>query len=179
MKKVGIIVGSLRKNSYSGMVAHALAELLKKEVKVEFLEIADLPLYNQDYDSLEKQPEAYTRFRNAVKAVDGLLIVTPEHNRAMSAALKNALDVASRPWGQNVWNGKKALVVSQSPGKISGFAAALQVKQVLSFLNVDFINQPEVYLAESNNLFNDKGELVSEGTKKFFELLAKSLLKTL
>ena len=179
MKKVGIIVGSLRKNSYSGMVAHALAELLKKEVEVEFLEIADLPLYNQDYDSLEKQPEAYTRFRNAVKAVDGLLIVTPEHNRAMPAALKNALDVASRPWGQNVWNGKKALVVSQSPGKISGFAAALQVKQVLSFLNVSFINQPEAYLAESNTLFNDKGELAAEGTKKFFELLAKSLLNVL
>ena len=179
MKKVGIIVGSIRKNSYSGMVAHALAELLKKEVEVEFLEIADLPLYNQDFDSLEKQPEAYTRFRNQVKAVDGLLIVTPEHNRAMPAALKNALDVASRPWGQSVWNGKKALVVSQSPGKISGFGAATQVKNVLAFLNVQTIAQPEAYLAESNTLFDDKGKLISENTKKFFGVLASSLTSVL
>ena len=179
MKKVGIIVGSLRKNSFSGMVAHSLAELLKKEVEVEFIEIADLPLYNQDYDALEVQPATYTKFRNAVKAVDGLLIVTPEHNRTMPAALKNALDVASRPWGQNVWAGKKALVVSQSPGKISGFGAATNVKQVLSFLNVDFINQPEAYLAESNTLFNDKGEILTEGTKKFFGLLVKALVNRL
>lgn len=179
MKKIGIIVGSIRKNSLSGLVANNLAALLKKDVEVEFIEIADLPLYNQDYDSLEVQPEAYTVFRNKVKAVDGVVIVTPEHNRAMPAALKNALDVASRPWGQSAWNGKKALVVSQSPGKLSGFGAATQVRNVLAFLNVQTIAQPEAYLAESHTLFNEKGELLSEDTKKFFGVLASTIIKLL
>ena len=179
MKKVGIIVGSIRKNSLSGLVAHNIAELLKKEVEVEFIEIADLPLYNQDYDGLEVQPETYTRFRKQVKGVDGLVIVTPEHNRAMPAALKNALDVGSRPWGQSAWNNKKALVISQSPGKLSGFGAATQVKNVLAFLNVHMVAQPEAYLAESHTLFNDKGELVSEDTKKFFGILAKAITSIL
>lgn len=179
MKKVGIIVGSIRENSLSGLVAQNLAIFLKKEVEVEFIEIADLPLYNQDYDALVDQPQTYTRFRNQVKVVDGLVIVTPEHNRAMPAALKNALDVGSRPWGQSAWNNKKALVVSQSPGKLSGFGAATQVKNVLAFLNVHTITQPEAYLAESHTLFDDKGELKSEDTKKFFALLAKSLTSIL
>ncbi len=176
MKKIGIIVGSIRKNSLSGMVANTLATILKKDVEVEFIEIADLPLYNQDFDGLEEQPSAYVSFRNKLKAVDGLIIVTPEHNRAMPAALKNALDVGSRPWGQSAWNGKKALVVSQSPGKLSGFGAATQVKNVLSFLNVVTIAQPEAYLAESHTLFDEKGLLISEETKKFFALLAKALV---
>lgn len=179
MKKVGIIVGSIRKNSLSGLVASKLAELLKKEVEVEFIDIADLPLYNQDFDALEVQPEAYTVFRNKVKGVDGLLIVTPEHNRAMPAALKNAFDVGSRPWGQSVWNGKKALVVSQSPGKLSGFGAATQVKNVLAFLNVQTIGQPEGYIAETHSLFTETGEYVSNDTKKFFGILVSSLISVL
>lgn len=179
MKKVGIIVGSIRQKSLSGMVAANLAALLKKDVEVEMIDIADLPLYNQDFDSLEVQPAPYTAFRNKLKAMDGFLIVTPEHNRAMPAALKNALDVGSRPWGKSAWNGKKALVVSQSPGKLSGFGAATQVKNVLAFLNVMTIAQPEAYLAESHTLFNEKGELVSEDTKKFFAFLASSLVTTL
>lgn len=179
MKKVGIIVGSIRQKSLSGMVAANLANLLKKDVDVEMIDIADLPLYNQDFDSLDIQPAPYVVFRNKLKAVDGLLIVTPEHNRAMPAALKNALDVGSRPWGQSAWNGKKALVVSQSPGKLSGFGAATQVKNVLAFLNVTALAQPEAYLAESHTLFNDQGELVSEETKKFFAFLAKSLVDAL
>ena len=179
MKKVGIIVGSLRTNSYSGMVAKSIAEILKKDVEVSFLDISNLPIYNQDFDDLPVQPEAYTKFRNEIKAVDGLLIVTPEHNRGMSSALKNALDVGSRPWGKNVWNGKKALVVSQSPGKISGFGAATQVKNVLSFLNVQFINQPEAFIAESATLFDEKGKLINEKTRGFFEVLAKSLVSIL
>lgn len=179
MKKVGIIVGSLRKNGLSSLVAHNLAELLKKDVEVEFIEIGDLPLYSQDYDGLEVQPETYTRFRNQVKAVDGFVIVTPEHNRAMPAALKNAFDVGSRPWGQSVWNNKKALVVSQSPGKLSGFGAATNVKNVLSFLNVHTVGQPEAYIAETHTLFDEKGALKLEDTKKFFDVLVKSLVDLL
>lgn len=179
MKKVGIIVGSIRQHSLSGLVAQNLAKLLEKDVEVEFIDIADLPLYNQDFDSLEVQPAPYVAFRNKIKNVDGFVIVTPEHNRAMPAALKNALDVGSRPWGKSAWNGKKALVVSQSPGKLSGFGAATQVKNVLSFLNVVTVAQPEAYLAESHTLFNQAGELISEETKKFFALLASSLVTLL
>lgn len=179
MKKVGIIVGSIRKNSLSGLVGVNMAAFLKKDVHVEFIDIGDLPLYNQDFDNLEVQPVAYTAFRNKIKDVDGYVIITPEHNRAMPAALKNALDVGSRPWGKSAWSGKKALVISQSPGKLSGFGAATQVKNVLAFLNVMTVAQPEAYLAESNTLFNEQGELISEDTKKFFALLAKSLIQIL
>ena len=108
MTKYGVIVGSIRGNSYSKGVADALVAGLPADAEVTYLNIADLPLYNQDFDAAS--PEAYTRFRNDVLAQDAFIFVTPEHNRSIPAALKNALDVASRPWGQNVWAGKPALV---------------------------------------------------------------------
>lgn len=110
MTKYGVIVGSIRENSYSKGVADALVAGLPADAEVTYLNIADLPLYNQDFDVAS--PEAYTRFRNDVLAQDAFIFVTLEHNRSIPAALKNALDVASRPWGQNVWAGKPALVAS-------------------------------------------------------------------
>lgn len=167
MVKVGIIVGSTRENSFSGLWAEAFSKLYPQDVEVTFIPIADLPLYNQDYD--ENNPETYTKFRQTVAAQDGILFVTPEHNRTISAALKNALDVASRPWGESVWGGKPALIASQSISGLSGFGANHHLRQVLTFLDMPTVQQPEVYLANSQDQFDDQGELKSEDTKEFLQ----------
>lgn len=128
MTKYGVVVGSIRENSYSKGVADALVAGLPADAEVTYLNIADLPLYNQDFDAAS--PEVYTRFRNDVLAQDAFIFVTPEHNRSIPAALKNALDVASRPWGQNVWQGKPALVASQSISGIAGVLAHHVLRQI-------------------------------------------------
>ncbi|UUX34632.1 NADPH-dependent FMN reductase [Fundicoccus culcitae] len=167
MTKLGVIVGSIRKNSYSGMVANAIAKLYPSDYEVEFIEIANLPLYNQDSDA--NSPAEYTDFRAKVASQDAILFVTPEHNRSVPAALKNALDIASRPWGENVWAGKPALIASQSISNLSGFGANHHLRQSLAFLNMPTVQQPEVYLANSQNLFDEDGQLVNEGTSDFLQ----------
>lgn len=162
MKKIGVIVGSLRKDSYSGKVAANLVTLLKGKAEVKYIDISQLPLYNQDFDGVIETPKPYDVFRAELASVDSLIIVTPEHNRTMPSALKNALDVGSRPRGKNSWNGKKVMVVGQSPGNISGFGAATHVKTVLSFLNSKIMNQPEVYLASVHTLLDEKDVFVPD-----------------
>lgn len=165
MVKVGIVVGSIREGSLSGRVAKAVEPLLAEKYEVEYLEIGNLPLFNPDLD--QDTPEEYINFRNAVAGVDAVVFVTPEHNRAMPAALKNALDVVSIP--NNEWSGKPALILSQSPGLISGFGANHNLRQVLSFLNMPTVQQPEVYLAETHELIDENGEFLKEGTKEFLQ----------
>ena len=165
MVKVGIVVGSIRKDSLSERVAKALESLLPVDYEAEYLEIAELPLFNPDLD--QDTPEEYINFRNAVAGVDAVIFVTPEHNRAMPAALKNALDVVSVP--NNEWSNKPALVVCQSPGLISGFGANHNLRQVLSFLNMPTVQQPEVYLAETHELIDEDGEFLNEGTEGFLK----------
>ena len=146
MTKVGIVVGSTREGSFSGRVAKAIEGLLPSDYEVTYLEVAQLPLYNQDYDG--NDPVEYGPFRDLVEEQDAYIFITPEHNRSVPAALKNALDIASRPYGENKWGGKPALIASQSPGAISGFGANHHLRQILTFLNVFTIQQPEVYIAE-------------------------------
>lgn len=165
MTKVGVVVGSIRAGSFSGRVAKALVGLLPSDYDVTYLEIDQLPLYNQDYD--DDSPAEYVTFREKVEAQDAYIFVTPEHNRSVSAALKNALDVASRPYGDNKWGGKPALVASQSPGAISGFGANHHLRQMLTFLNVFTVQQPEVYIAETPSLFGENGEFLQDGTQEF------------
>lgn len=167
MIKVGIIVGSTRANSFSGRVAKAVISLLPENYETEYLEIGHLPLYNQDMD--ESAPEEHTAFREAVGEVDAVIFVTPEHNRSVPAALKNALDVASRPYGANKWAKKPALIVSQSPGAISGFGANHHLRQILTFLNVPVVQQPEVYIAATPELFGEEGEFLKDGTEVFLQ----------
>src|SRR5690625_2400734 len=133
MSKVGIVVGSIRENSFSQQLANNLVELFPEGYVTEFIEIANLPLYNQDSD--DNVPEVYTTFRETIKGLDAVVFVTPEHNRSFPAALKNALDVGSRPYGSNVWDSKPALIVSQSPSNLSGFGANHHLRQVLAFLD--------------------------------------------
>jgi chromate reductase len=168
VRDVAVFVGSLRKESINRKVAHALAELAPPSLKLGIVEIGQLPLYNQD-DEGESPPEAWTTFRRRVKAADALLFVTPEYNRSVPAALKNALDVGSRPSGQSAWNGKPGAVVSASPGAIGGFGANHHLRQSLVFLNVPAMQQPEAYIGGADKLFDAEGKLANEGTKKFLQ----------
>lgn len=170
VKKIGIIVGSLRKDSFNRKTANTFVELLPEGYQADFLEIGDLPLYNEDLDVEGKIPESWTRFRTELKQVEGVFFFTPEYNRSMPASIKNALDVGSRPYGDSAWDGKPALVVSVSPGAVSGFGANHHLRQSLVFLNVPTLQQPEAYIGNVTNLLDDEGAFV-EDTVGFFQLI--------
>lgn len=172
MTKYGVIVGSTRKNSFSEAVAKAIVNGLPSNSEVTFIEIDDLPLYNQDLDG--NSPETYTRFRTEVKAQDAIIFVTPEHNRNIPAALKNALDIGSRPYGETVWAGKPALVASQSPSGMGGTLANHAVRQTLVFLDMPTMQQPELYIANSADSFAEDLSPTNERTKEFLENAGKA-----
>ena len=152
VRDVAVIVGSLRRDSINRKVANALAELAPAELKLSIVEIAELPIYNQDGD--ESPPAAWTEFRARIRRADAVLFVTPEHNRSVPAALKNALDIGSRPYGKSAWNGKPGAVVSASPGAIGAFGANHHLRQSLVFLNVPAMPQPEAYIGGVDKLFD-------------------------
>jgi chromate reductase len=166
-RDVAVFVGSLRKDSINRKLATALADLAPASLKLTIVEIGQLPLYNQDEDS--NPPAAWTAFRERLKGADAVLFVTPEYNRSVPAALKNALDVGSRPAGQSVWNGKPGAVVSASPGAIGGFGANHHLRQSLVFLNVPAMQQPEAYIGGADKLFDASGKLINDGTRKFLQ----------
>jgi chromate reductase len=167
---VCVLVGSLRKASFSGMLANALMSLAPSSMAAEVVEIGQLPFYNQDLERLIDPPPApWTAFRQRVKAADAVLFVTPEYNRSVPAVLKNALDVGSRPYGSSVWDRKPGAIVSGSPGAIGGFGANHHLRQSLVFLNVPTMQQPEAYVSHVDKLFDQHGKLVSDGTCKFLQ----------
>lgn len=129
------------------------------------LDIGKLPMYNEDLD--ETPPDEWVSFRKALKDADGLLFVTPEYNRSIPGVLKNALDVGSRPYGANAWDGKPAAVVSVSPSKIGGFGANHHLRQALAYLNVPTLAQPEAYIGDAAGLFDDQGNLTEDSTRQF------------
>lgn len=139
------------------------------------IEIAKLPLFNQDDEATP--PEAWVKFREEIKALDGFLLVTPEYNRSVPAALKNALDVGSMPYGHSAWSGKPCAVVSASVGAIGGFGANHHLRQSLVYLNTPCMQQPEAYLSFVDKLFDDKGNLHNEGTRKFLEKFMETFAK--
>lgn len=164
---VAVIVGGLRKGSINREVANALIDLAPAALRLGIVEIGQLPIYNQDEDV--SPPAAWTSFRERIKSADAVLFVTPEHNRSVPAALKNAIDVGSRPYGASAWNGKPGAVVSASPGAIGGFGANHHLRQSLVFLNVPAMPQPEAYIGGADKLFDADGKLVNDGTRKFLQ----------
>src|SRR4051812_39549398 len=132
-------------------------------MKLNIVEIGDLPFYNQDSET--EPPPAWAKFRNLIRPASALLFVTPEYNRSVPAVLKNAIDVGSRPYGNSVWSGKPGAVVSVSPGAIGGFGANHHLRQSLVFLDVPVMQQPEAYLGGAANWFDDKGDLRDEGVR--------------
>ena len=164
---IAVLVGSLRKESFNRKVANALIELAPSSLKPSIVEIRDLPLYDQDVDA--NPPAPWAQFRARIKAADGVLFVTPEYNRSVPAALKNAIDVGSRPYGQSVWYGKPAGIVSASPSAIGAFGANHHLRQSLVFLNMPAMQQPEAYIGGADKLFDASGKLVNESTHKFLQ----------
>jgi chromate reductase len=166
-RDVAVIVGSLRRDSLNRKLTIALAEAAPAELKLSIVEIAELPIYNQDGD--ENPPTAWTEFRDRIRRASAVLFVTPEHNRSVPAALKNALDIGSRPYGKSAWNGKPGAVVSASPGAIGAFGANHHLRQSLVFLNVPAMPQPEAYIGGVDKLFDANGRLANDGTRKFLQ----------
>ncbi len=165
--KIAVIVGSLRKESYNLKTAKALIELAPESLSLEILDIGNLQLFNEDLEATP--PKEWTAFREQILASDGLLFITPEYNRSVPGVLKNAIDVGSRPYGQNSWDGKPGAVLSVSIGNISGFGANHHLRQSLVFVNVPAMAQPEAYIGGAGSLFDDKGMLTNEATKRFLK----------
>ena len=171
--KIAIVVGSLRKDSLNRKIARSICAIRNDGLDCAMVEIGDLPLYNQDYDSMPVQPPAYVRFRDEISPVDGVLFCTPEYNRGVPGVLKNAIDVGSRPYGKSVWSGKPAAIVSASPGAIGGFGANHQLRQACVFLNMPVMQQPEAYLGHvSDDSFDESGCLKDGPLKALVEKLA-------
>ncbi|THD63312.1 NAD(P)H-dependent oxidoreductase [Phenylobacterium sp.] len=164
-RTVAVIVGSLRKESFSRKLAKAFTAAAPTHLKFDFVDIGQLQFFNQDLESTP--PAEWTAFRDRIRAADAVLFVTPEYNRGIPGVLKNAIDVGSRPYGQSVWNGKPAAVVSNSPGAIGGFGAYHHLRQSLVFLNMPTVNQPETYVGGVASMFDEAGELTNEATREF------------
>lgn len=138
-----------------------------ESLSMEFLDISGLPMFNQDLE--ENPPKEWVALREKIRDADGLLFFTPEYNRSVPGVLKNAIDVGSRPYGENSWDGKPAGIVSVSIGNISGFGANHHLRQSLVFVNVPTMAQPEAYIGEATALFDDNGSLTNESTKEFLK----------
>ncbi|KAA0179910.1 NAD(P)H-dependent oxidoreductase [Cupriavidus cauae] len=164
-RDVAVLVGSLRKDSFNRKLALALAQLAPAELKLDIVEIGQLPLYNQDDD--DNPPAAWTAFRDRIRRADAVLFVTPEYNRSVPAPLKNAIDVGSRPYGQSAWDRKPGAVISASPGAIGGFGANHHLRQSLVFLNVPVLQMPEAYIGGVDKLFDAQGNIGNESTRAF------------
>ena len=164
-RDVAVIVGSLRKGSFSRLTAQALAAAAPPLLRLEIVEIRALELYDQDLDA--QPPASWVAFRERIARADAVLFVTPEYNRSVPGVLKNAIDVGSRPYGHSVWNGKPAGVVGVSPGAIGAFGANHHLRQSLVFLNMPVLQQPEAYLSGVAGLFDESGALKNDATREF------------
>ncbi len=160
------IVGSLRRQSFSRRLALALASVAPSAMKVELVPIGGLPLYNQD-EEVEPPPAPWREFRERVRPADAVLFVTPEYNRSIPGALKNAIDVGSRPYGKSVWSGKPCAVVSCSPGSQGAFGANHHLRQCLVFLNMPCLQQPEAYIGGVDKLVDEHGSFTNPATRDF------------
>jgi chromate reductase len=165
-QEIAVLVGSLRKESFTRKTANALMALAPQNLKPAIVEIGQLPLYNQDLDT-DSAPGEWIAFRDRIRPVQGVLFVTPEYNRSVPGLLKNALDVGSRPYGKSVWNKKPAGIVSVSPGALGAFGANHHLRQSLVFLNMPAMQMPEAYVGGADKLFDAQGKLTNDSTREF------------
>ena len=164
-RDVAVIVGSLRKDSLNRKMANAMIALAPAPLKLQIVEIGQLPLYNQDSD--EAPPAVITDFRQRIAAADAVLFVTPEYNRSVPGVLKNALDIASRPYGKNAWAKKPGAVISVTSGALGAFGANHHLRQSLVFVDVPTMQQPEAYIAGAGKMFDESGALTNDSTREF------------
>jgi chromate reductase, NAD(P)H dehydrogenase (quinone) len=165
--KIAVFVGSLRMDSFNRRLARAVEKLAPAEFAFRHVQINDLPLYSQDFDAA--YPAVATRLKEEVESADGLLFVTPEYNRSIPGVLKNAIDIASRPWGTNSFAGKPAAVIGTSIGAAGTALAQQHLRNVLVYLDVPVLAQPEVFVHFKDELIADDGTISSDGTRKFLQ----------
>ena len=165
MKKIAVIVGSLRKESYNRKITNELIRLAEGKLDMEIIGIADLPLYTEDLDG--NPPAPWTEFRQKIKECEGILVVSPEYNRTIPGALKNAIDVGSRPYGSSVWSGKPGAVITSSISSLGGLAANHHIRQAFVFVDVPLMQQPEAYIGNSAEIFKEDGKTLVDETEKF------------
>jgi chromate reductase, NAD(P)H dehydrogenase (quinone) len=166
------IVGSLRAASLTRRVVLALAAMMHGVLSIEILDIGGLALYNQDMDT--DPPAAWSGFRARVKRADAVLFATPEYNRSVPGALKNAIDVGSRPYGSSAWAGKPAAVLSVSPGAMGAFGANHHLRQSLVFLDMPTLQQPEAYFGGADKLLDPEGRIINADTRDFMLRFGKA-----
>ncbi len=166
-KNIALVVGSLRRDSINRKIALYIQSIAPSSWQITEVQIGDLPVYNQDFDN--ESIAAYDRVRQQLQSADAVLFATPEHNRSIPAALKNLLDVASRPAGKGVWAGKRAAVVCASPSTYGGLSSGLHLRQVLESLGVTVMISPEVFLSKAFDLFNQQGEFDNERSQAFLQ----------
>ncbi len=172
-RNISVIVGSLRRASYARKIALNAIELFPAGYQAEIVEIRDLPLYDVDYDTPEvtdkPRPEGYTRFRETIKASDGVLFVTPENNRTIPACLKNAVDIGSKPNADVAWKKLPAGIISHSVGRMGGYSSQKNLRLALSYFDMPTPGQPEVFLSRSPELLDDEGRISQESTAEFLQ----------
>jgi chromate reductase, NAD(P)H dehydrogenase (quinone) len=165
--KIATFVGSLRKDSFNRRLARAVEKLAPAEFAFKHVQIDNLPLYSQDFDA--DYPAIATQLKKDIEAVDGLLFVTPEYNRSIPGVLKNAIDIASRPWGTNSFAGKPGAVIGTSIGSTGTALAQQHLRNVLAYLDVPMLAQPEVFIHFKDDLIAEDGSIGSDGTRKFLQ----------
>ncbi len=172
-KKITVLVGSLRKASVARKIALNTIKMFPTDFDVSIYEIGDLPLYNFDYDDPNETdfplPESYTKFRETIKSSDGVLFITPENNRTIPACLKNAVDIGSKPNADVAWKNKPAGIISHSVGKMGGYSAQKNLRLALSYFDMPLTGQPEVFLGNSPEYFDEQGNINTEKTQAFLQ----------
>ena len=174
MKFLGV-VGSLRKNSFNKALMRAALELAPSDVEIEVFDISAIPPFNQDFEADPPQP--VKEFKAKIRAADALLVASPEYNYSIPGVLKNALDAASRPHADNVFDGKPVAMMSASVGRLGGARAQYHLRQSFVYLNLHPINQPEVFLPQAQQYIDEEGRLTNEETRTLIRHLLEELAK--
>ncbi len=169
------IVGSLRKDSFNKALMLAALELVPENAEIEVFNIASIPLFNQDLES--KPVQAVQDFKAKIRAADAVLIATPEYNYSIPGVLKNAIDSASRPYGDNAFNGKPVAFMSASVGRLGGARAQYHLRQSCVFLNMYPVNSPEVMLPQAQNYIDNSGRITNEETRNLIKQLLEELVR--
>lgn len=169
------IAGSLRRDSYNKAALRAATQLVPEGSEIDIFEIDGIPGFNQDDE--QDPPEKVVEFKKRIREADAILFVTPEYNYSVPGVLKNAIDWASRPYGDNAWSGKPAAIMGASIGAVATARAQYHLRQMFVFLNVYAVNQPEVMIGNAHEKFDAEGNLADEATKGFIRQLLQKLVE--
>jgi chromate reductase len=164
--KIAVLAGSLRREAFTVKIAKYVMGLMPDDFEPKLLDLSGLVMFNQDFDADGLTPDAWKVFREEVDAADGVLFVTPEYNRSFPAVLKNALDIGSRPPGQNKWNGKPGGLIGVTPGNMFAITGASMLRHTMSFLNIILMNSPEQYIADVSQILDENGAVTQEYRQK-------------